>query len=356
MVNTDIVKARIRNIRRELSKKKLQALILIKSANVTYATGFLGDESWALVTKSSVYLITDSRFTEQAKGECPTCKIIERKDTLPKSTAKLLKRKRSIETVAVEDIITVAQMKPLRKESLQRIKTTSALVDKVRRTKTSDEVKCIRKAAQIAAQALKRARKKLRVGMTESEFTGILNCQMRTLGGQIGFETIACLGANGSRPHHQPGNTRLKKNDVILIDFGAKVNGYTCDITRTFPFGKPSRLFLKAYEAVNAANEKAIKALKSGVELKAIDKIAREEIGKRGFTPYKHGTGHGLGLEVHELPGLSYKSKGKLQAGDVITIEPGIYIPGKLGIRIEDDILIKDNGYQVLSDCCGKDF
>ena len=153
-------------------------------------------------------------------------------------------------------------------------------------------------------------------------------------------------------PHHQPGRRKLKKNDCVLIDFGARFKGYCCDITRCFVIGRPNRFYKKAYVAVQQAQTAALKMIKAGVAAKKVDAVAKEVIGKYGLPVYGHGTGHGLGLEIHEEPFLSAKSKGKLKAGEIITIEPGVYIPGKLGIRIEDNVLITETGSRILTRNC----
>ncbi|MBN1795434.1 MAG: aminopeptidase P family protein [Sedimentisphaerales bacterium] len=349
MTKAEIISERAKKVREKTADKKANAILVTKVPNVSYLTGFLGDDSWALVTNKKTYLITDSRYTEQSAGECSGCKIIERKDSLAKAVNKLLGKSKSIKTLAVESTITAGALKALRKEISVKTKVISGIVETVRRTKDQAEIATIKKAARIANKALAITRKKIRTGMTENEVTGILELEMRKLGAKFGFETIIAFGPNGSRPHHQPTGRKLKKNDSVLIDFGAQIDGYTCDITRTFAVGKPGRLFEKMYKIVAESQQAAIDSIKAGVNLKDVDKAARDVMRKYGLTPYGHGTGHGLGMEVHEEPRLSEKAKGKLQAGDVITIEPGIYIPGKIGIRIEDDVLVTENGCKILS-------
>jgi Xaa-Pro aminopeptidase len=147
---------------------------------------------------------------------------------------------------------------------------------------------------------------------------------------------------------------KLRKNDTVLIDFGVRHNGYCCDITRCFAVGKPAGFFNKVYAAVNEARAAALAIIGAGVEIKRVDAAAKAVIRKYGLPVYGHGTGHGLGLEVHEMPSVSAKSEGKLQASDVITIEPAVYIPGRLGVRIEDDVLVTEDGCVVLSECCSR--
>ncbi len=177
----------------------------------------------------------------------------------------------------------------------------------------------------------------------------MLDFQIRKRGGRISFETIVAFGPNGSRNHHLPGQRKLRSNDTILIDFGAKVNGYISDITRSFAFGKASRLYEKVYYAVADSERAAIAKIRAGVKLVDIDAEARRVIAEHGLPVYGHGTGHGIGLVIHEAPFISKVSRGTLQAGQVVTVEPGVYLPGKFGVRIEDDILVTETGCKVIS-------
>ena len=185
--------------------------------------------------------------------------------------------------------------------------------------------------------------------MTEATFAGMIELGFRKSGVTAAFETIVCFGANASRPHHIPGKRKLRKNDTILIDFGAKYKGYNSDKTRCFGVGKVKRDFQKAYDAVALAQQMAIDLIADGVRCKDIDTAARKIIKEAGFAVFGHGLGHGLGLEVPELPVLFGKSKDKLKTGQVVTVEPGIYIPGRFGIRIEDDVLVTKTGCKILT-------
>jgi len=251
--------------------------------------------------------------------------------------------------IQVEKSTTIADFVNLKKELKGRVVPAGGIVETLRRKKDAHEIKTIIAAAQIAARAFKNVRRQIRTAMTENELAGIVDFEIRKLGGTSCFETIAAFGSNASRPHHKPTERKLGKNDTVLIDFGVRYNGYCCDITRCFAVGKKSNLYSRAYEALSQAQLAAIKLVKAGIEIKKVDAAARNVLKERGLPVYGHGTGHGLGLEVHELPVVSNKTEGKLQTGDVITIEPGVYIPGKLGMRLEDDILVTDDGYIVLS-------
>jgi Xaa-Pro aminopeptidase len=349
MDKAQILKRRVKRVKRQLGRQNIDVLLISKPANVTYLTGFLGEDSWALLTNRGISLITDSRYTEQANSECFGCRIIERTEPMAKTVAKLLRRYKSFESIAVESLISVAQLKALRRNVKKRFRPVANVIENVRRAKDENEAGAIKKAAHIASQALSASLTFIKPGVTESELAGTIEYHIRKLGAKASFETIVAFGANASRPHHQSGKRKLKKNGTVLIDFGARYNGYCCDMTRCFAVGKPGRLFDKAYKAVQQAQAAAIAKIKAGITLKAVDQAARKVIHEHGFKPHGHGTGHGLGLEVHELPIVGPKSKGKLEAGDVITIEPGVYIPGKLGVRIEDDVLVTETNCKILS-------
>jgi len=351
-MNKEVIKRRINAIRQQLNRKKIDCLIVTKPANVNYTTGFMGDDSWALVTKGGVYLLTDSRYTEQAEKECIGCKIVQRTNSMAEAVGKLLKKLKSVRTVAVEKSTSLADFEGLKKHVKPRLKTAANIIETIRSSKDGSEIAAIRVAARIAAQALKQTLRYIKPGITESELAGRLDFQICKLGATNSFGTIVAFGPNASRPHHQPGRRKLKKKDAVLIDFGAKYKGYCCDITRSFAVGKASSLFEKSYNAVQQAQTAAIRTIKAGVEMVKVDAAARQAICSSDLPVYGHGTGHGFGLEIHELPFLKPESKGKLKAGDVLTIEPGIYLPGKLGVRIEDDILVTETGYKILTHDC----
>ena len=350
-----IVKKRIKAIRRRLNEKKINCLIVTKPANVTYTTGFLGDDSWAVITKGRVYLLTDSRYTEQAQKECSCCTIIQRADSLAQAVAKLVKKLKSVSAsggVAVENSTSLTDFEAVKKNMKTRLKSVANIIEFVRSRKDSSEIAAIKTAGSIAARALKQTRRYIKPGITENELAGMLDFQIRKLGATNSFDTIVAFGPNASRPHHQPSKRRLKQKDTVLIDFGAKYKGYCCDITRCFTVGRPTTFYKKVYDVVQQAQAAAIKMVKAGVEISRVDAAAREVIDGSDLPVYGHGTGHGLGLEIHELPFLKAESKGRLKAGQVITIEPGVYIPGKLGVRIEDDILVTETGSKILTRNC----
>ncbi|MBN1817586.1 MAG: M24 family metallopeptidase, partial [Sedimentisphaerales bacterium] len=290
-----------------------------------------------------------SRYTEQARGECVGCNIVQRVDPLAPTVRGILEKWGHIKTVGIESSCTLQTHNIIRKALKSRLKVVGGPVESLRQIKDDGEAVILRKAAQAAWKALAHTIAHIRPNISESELTGVLEHQMRRLGMSPGFPTIICFGPNGSRNHHRPGGRKLGKRDTILIDFGVRFQGYISDATRSFAYGKPTKEYEKAYYAVLKAQQAAIAEIRHGAALKQIDAVARETIAAEGFEPYGHGTGHGLGLQVHEDPYLAKKARGKLQTGQVVTVEPGIYIPGKFGIRIEDDVLVTKTGSKILS-------
>jgi Xaa-Pro aminopeptidase len=348
-------KSRMKTVRTAIVRAESNCLIVTKPANVTYLTGFTGEDSWAIVLPRVVVLVTDSRYTEQAGEQCRFCKIVERTGAITNAAAEVIHKERRIKKAIVEKTISLADFQSLRKNLRCRLKDAAGIVESARRTKDAGEVAAIVAAGKIAAKVFNKILGQIKPGITENTLAGILDFEIRKAGGTSSFETIAAFGPNASRPHHQPTSRKLRKNDTILIDFGVRLNSYCCDLTRCFAVGTPSAFYKKVYAAVKQAQEAAIQMLKAGVEISKVDNTAREIIKKANLPVYGHGTGHGLGLEVHEQPTISNRAKGKLQAGDVITIEPGIYIPGHFGIRIEDDCLVTNDGCIILTAICRKE-
>lgn len=351
-MNKEIIKKRIGKIRRELNNRNIDCLIVTKPANVTYTTGFLGDDSWAAITRGKVYFLTDSRYTEQAREECPDCTIVERTGLMPEAAGKLVKKLKSVQALTVEKSLSLAAFGALKRHVKVRIKSVSNVIENIRSCKDDTEIKTIEAAASISTEALENTLPYIKPGVTESELAGMLDFQIRKLGATNSFETIVAFGPNASRPHHQPGVKKLKQKDTVLIDFGAKYKGYCSDITRCFVVGRSTAFYTNVYEVVEQAQAAAIKKIKAGVRMNDVDAAAREAIDNSNLPVYGHGTGHGFGLEIHESPFLKIGAKGILKAGQVITIEPGIYIPGKLGVRIEDDVLVTESGCKILTEKC----
>ncbi len=343
-------KTRIDAVRRQCKQSKVQAMIVMSVENVRYLSGFTGHDSWLLILPDKAILITDSRYTEQARGECVGCKVFERKGALTAAAADFIAQAKGIRAVAIEDSAAISMLGVVKKAIKRKIVPVRGFVEKLRAIKTEDEIRAIEKASRIAWLALRQTLPLLKAGMTEAELCAALEFNMKMLGAVPGFDTIICFGPNASRNHHQPGKRKLKTNDTILIDFGCKYDGYICDITRCFVFGKPSPYYRKVYDAVAAAQQTAIDMIKPGVCLADVDAACRKVLADAKVAVYGHGTGHGLGLLVHEDPRIAGTAKKEFfEAGQIITVEPGSYVSGKIGVRLEDDVLVTEKGYRVIS-------
>ena len=340
---------RLRQVRGQLRELNVQGLIVIGVENVRYLTGFTGHDSWALVLPRQAVLLTDSRYTEQARSECVGCRIVERKGPLANEAETVIARQKGIAAVAIEDRCSVAMLKGIRKCLSTNIRPVGGVVERVRAVKTESEIRLIRRAAKIAFDAMEQTLKQLRAGMTERQLAALYEYKLSEYNARPAFDTIVAFGPNGSRNHHQPGTRKLKNVDTILLDFGAAYKGYCSDITRCFAVGSVSPFFQKVYETVARSQRAAIETMSAGVKGCDADTAARELIQRAELPAYGHGLGHGLGLAVHEGPHLSNRDKSTLGAGHVVTVEPGVYVPGKLGIRLEDDVLVTANGVRVLS-------
>ncbi|MGE5297030.1 MAG: M24 family metallopeptidase [Solirubrobacterales bacterium] len=353
-MNTENAKQRVAAVRGLFRKLGLDGLVLTKPQNVTYLTGFAGEDSWAIVTRTGLILLTDSRYIEQAQKECIDTKIVQRPGAEPIAHAggRLLGNLKAVRTLGIEKSVSVGTYEILKKSAGIPLKPVAGIVEEPRSIKDRTELAAIRTAASISAKAFGEILQRITPGITENELAGALDLEMRRFGGRNGFETIVAFGANGSRPHHRPTQRKLKARDTILIDFGAQYQGYHSDITRSFAFGAPTADYRAAYMVVEQAQAAAIAVAKAGVPLVEVDAIARAIIRESGLPVYGHGTGHGIGLEIHEDPFLKETADDVLRAGQILTIEPGVYLPGKLGIRIEDDILITETGSKIITSEC----
>jgi len=353
-MNPESGRQRVRTVRAQLREKGLDRLVFTKPENVTYLTGFDGADSWSLVTKTCLYLLSDSRYIEQAEMECVGTTILQRagKDPIAEACGRFLQKFKSLKTLGVEASISVGMYETLKKNAEVSLKPVAGIAEKPRGINDLDETAAILAAAAISARAFSEILQQIRPGITENELAGALDFEMRKLGAENAFETIVAFGPNGSRPHHHPTQRKLKPRDAVLIDFGARYEGYCSDITRSFAFGAPTSAYRAAYAVVEKAQAAAIAAARAGVDMVEVDAAARAVIRDSGLPVDGHGTGHGIGLEIHENPFLKENAQGKLQVGQILTIEPGVYIPDKLGIRIEDDILVTETGCEVITSEC----
>ncbi|MDO4575567.1 MAG: Xaa-Pro peptidase family protein [Planctomycetia bacterium] len=341
-------------LRKMLKKEKLGAFLVTNFTNVTWLTGFTGDDSYLLVTPEGQTLLSDSRYTLQIARECPGLPVEIRSQSMSAMIKQLLEKNCSSPcTLAVEsNSVTLSQAEALRREVTSELVPVSGWVEKLRSVKDRAEIAKIREAGRIARNAFHVVRASLTPDKTEKQIADEMENVMRKLGAKrAGFPTIVAVGANAALCHCVPGDVRVKDADFLLIDWGAEYQGYTSDLTRVLITGKPSAEFRKIYRIVLEAQRKAIEAIRPGVRCCDVDRVARSYISRRGYGKcFGHGLGHGIGLYIHESPSFSAGCDTVLEPGMVLTVEPGIYIEGMGGVRIEDDIVVTRNGCEVLTD------
>lgn len=341
-------------LRRLIRKAKADALLVTSFTNVTYLTGFTGDDSYLLVTLDSETLISDSRFTTQLEEECPGLPVVIRgpgERMLPTTADVVADAK--LERLAFEaDALTVGAYNELGElvEGVELL-PASGLVEELRAIKDKDEIAATRVACDQARRAFEVVRAGLTDAMTELEVAAELEHQARRFGAKgLSFPPIVAVGPRGALPHANPTSKRIGEDDFTLIDWGANEGLYVSDLTRMVVTGKISARFKKVYNIVLKAQLAGIAAIRPGAKCQDVDNAARKVIEKAGFgKEFGHGLGHGVGLEVHEGPRLGKNQEDELKPGMIVTVEPGIYLPGWGGIRIEDDILVTRGGHEVLT-------
>lgn len=345
-------RTRLGHVRQEMKRRRLDGYLIQDRMDQYWLTGFTGEDGAVLVTEQALVLLTDGRFDEAADREAPFARKVLRKKRDAAETVKQLRRARVRRVGFNRDHMTVGEFAALRKQAgAVRLVATESLVRPYRACKDASEVARLRAAIRVAEQAFHAVRAWLRPGLSEREIAARLVYEMQKRGAQgETFPTIVAAGANSSLPHCEPGATKLEENQVLLIDWGARVNWYGSDLTRVLWLGELPGELRKVFDIVREAHDRAIAAVRPGVRAKAVDAVARGVITRAGYgRRFNHGLGHGLGLVAHEAPRVAKTSTDILQPGMVITIEPGIYLPGIGGVRLEDDVLVTETGHEVLS-------
>jgi Xaa-Pro aminopeptidase len=341
-------------VRKALKKVGVEALLVTDFTNVTYLTGFTGDDSYLLVREDGDTILSDPRYTTQLGEEAPDLDLCIRKPgiSILQATVRVL-RSAEIGRLAIEaDSMTVGlEDKISDKLPSMAIVPTSGLVEKLRLIKDREEVELTRRAVWQAEKAFGVIRASLRADMTEKRIAADLEYQFRLFGAKgPAFASIVAVGPRSALPHATPGDHRVEESDFVLIDWGASEGLYRSDLTRMIVTSKISPKFAAVYEIVLEAQMKAIEAIRPGVVCQDVDAVARKIIAKAGYgRRFGHGLGHGMGLLIHESPRLAAKNQTVLRPGMIVTVEPGIYLPGWGGIRIEDDILVTRHGHEVLT-------
>jgi Xaa-Pro aminopeptidase len=337
-----------------IGRADLEGLLVTDEVNVRYLSGFTGDSSYLLVQPELVTVISDGRYETQLNQECPELvhSIRPPDQTLMARVAQEIGPLGDSRLGFESDVVSVDMFNQMRK-SCEHISwvETSGLVEELRAIKDEHEIVLIRQAIEVAERAFQSVIPKLRPDWTEIEIAHELEAAMRVLGAEgVSFSSIIGADAAGALPHYRPTAVRLGNSATLLMDFGAKFQGYASDITRTLASPRASDRFRRAYDAVLEAQLTAIHALGPGVATREVDQVARNVLGRHGLAEaFRHGLGHGIGLRIHEAPRLSALSQEVLQPGMVVTVEPGVYFAGEFGIRIEDDVLITESGQEILS-------
>ena len=339
-----------------VAKAGARNFLVSRFEDVSYLTGFSGDDSVLLIGPRFACLLTDGRYDEQVKAECPDIEIHIRQAGMAKALADVIKKAGLTGKLAVQGEHMTLRARQVYEEQLRprKVLPLAEVVTRLREVKDASEVEAIRKAIAVAQDAflsMFRQGKKAFVGRTERQIAADLDYRMRLAGAdKSSFDTIVAVGAHGSLPHYRPADAVAQKGQPVLIDWGAALGGYVSDLTRVVFLGTIPPKLAEIYEVTLRAQAAGIAAVKHNATLKAVDAAAREVIASAGYgDKFIHGLGHGIGRVVHEMPGLSKLSEGKLKAGMVVTAEPGIYLPGIGGVRIEDDVEVTAKGAKVLS-------
>ncbi len=359
------LKARQKSVRDAMKELSLDAIMLTHPPDLAYLSNFTGEDSIGLITAKDFFLITDFRYKEQAHIEAGWLNVTVRDGKMGDAVAKIVadaKLRRigfeaNFTTVGQVDAVQTA-LKTQAKEKAHKEDKTVELVPldnvmvKIRRVKDDNEIDLIRKSIAIAEEAYEAIRGEIEVGQTENHLAGQLVFELRSRGASnSSFPVIVAAGANSSLCHYQPGETLVQKDQPLLIDWGALYKGYCSDLTRTLMIGRVSDRMKTIYKIVLEAQMTAINFLRPGVTTHQADRIARDVIDRAGFKEFfGHGLGHGIGRDIHELPSMNKNMQDEeLRPGMIVTVEPGIYLPGEGGVRIEDDVLITHSGCELLS-------
>ncbi len=339
----------------KLLENHADCALITDDVNRRYFTGMKSSAGYVLIFPEKSYLLIDFRYIEKARQTVKHCEVIEQKTNVFQQISELL-QKHQAKTIALEsDTLPMGKahkiMMHLKNYEFLTDETLSRAVYQLRTIKSADEIQKIKSAQRLAEEALQHLLQELHAGMTEREVALALDFYMRKHGAEdLSFETIALTGAHTSMPHGVPDDRKIQQGDFVLMDFGAVVDGYHSDMTRTVCVGEPSSEMRNVYNIVKTAQETALSVAKAGMTGKMLDQSARRIITEAGYGEFfGHSLGHGVGMEIHEFPVASANVDNLIPEGGVVTIEPGIYLPEKFGVRIEDFIYITKNGCENLT-------
>jgi Xaa-Pro aminopeptidase len=347
---------RLEQVREAMVAAGADALTITHLPNILYLSGFSGSNAVLLVLGDLVHLFTDGRYTIQAHEEAPQARVHIVRIPLAQACGEFLRSRspRKRWRVAFEAAsLNVAEWERLKKAAGPRIewKATTDLVEGVREVKTAEELDVMRCSAKLASEVIAEASEFVRAGVAELEVAAEIDYRLRRKGASgPSFETIVASGPRSALPHARPTEKRLQKNELVVLDLGAILRHYCSDLTRTFFLGRAPARIRQWYKAVEQAQEAAHDALRAGVTAGSVDRAARRLLNQHGLGSYfVHGTGHGLGIEIHERPRVGRSQKQEIRAGNVVTLEPGIYVEGVGGIRLEDEVAVHADRTEVLT-------
>ena len=343
---------RLKKLRQAMKEQDLDAILLTRPESGRYVSGFTGGEAALLITEREAMLLTDFRYYEQVREEAPEFELVKVEGRVSQILKRVC-RERGVKTLGFESThLPFAQYQEWKKatKGVKLVPTKDAVED-VRMVKDEGELAKIRKAVSIADLACDHIRSYIEPGMSEKQVAWELEAFMRTHGAEgIAFELIVASGANGAKPHAVPQDRTISEGELIVMDMGAKVEGYHSDLTRTIILGEPDEKAQEVFDIVLRAQLAAEDQARPGMTGQELDAVARSVIDEAGYGEYfGHGLGHGVGLAVHEKPRVGSSSTDLLEPGVVCTIEPGIYLPGWGGVRTEDMVLFTEDAVEVLS-------
>jgi Xaa-Pro aminopeptidase len=352
---TDLYKKRLKRFREKMDQAGTEAVIVLKPENLAYLSGFDGSSGILLLTRTSVKLLVDFRYLEQAKDQAQNFDIVQIGQPLSETLRRIF-LELHLETVSFEqDYVTWEQYEIWINKlgDVVEFIPLSDLTLKLRMLKDSEELECIKEAVKVADSAFLEILPMLRPGNREREIAVELEYAMRRRGAQrTAFETIVASGPRSSLPHGTATERIIQTGDLVIVDFGAVSRGYCSDCTRTVSIGPPTSKQREIYDVVQRAQDAALDSIRPGVPTSEVDKVARDLISRYGYGEnFGHSLGHGVGRLVHEEPSLAAKDQTLLEPGMVVTVEPGIYLPGWGGVRIEELVLVTASGCEILTRC-----
>ncbi len=344
---------KLTKLRELLVEKDLDALFVTSGYNRRYMTGFTGTAGVAIISNDDAVFITDFRYMEQAADQIKDFRIVQHEKTIIEEVAQQVEQMKVKRLGFEKEDLTFGMYELYKSKVTAELIPTAGLVEKLRIIKTPEELEVLKQAAKIADDAFTHICGFIKAGMTELEVANELEFFMRKQGAtSSSFDTIVASGIRGALPHGVATDKKIETGELVTLDYGALYNGYISDITRTVAVGEPSEKMREIYEITLAAQKLAVEGIKPGMTGIQADAIARDHIASKGYgEAFGHSTGHGIGLEVHEAPGLSFRSETVLEPNMTVTAEPGIYLPGIGGVRIEDDLVITENGCERLTHC-----